>query len=119
MNTTSNALTVTDGFSDTDPSASPVRGTSTRFVDRVYIGLGGDKFETKNKSFAVLDRRQGWQKSEKDCPAEYLMRAVGQPKPQQPFVDKKTGRWISTSNLLTRGNGPNTFIWSTLTRVNS
>jgi hypothetical protein len=90
MNQTANALTVTDGFSDSDPSASPVRGTSIRFVDRAYVGLGGDKFETKNKSFAVLDRRQGWQKLvKKTCPPEYLMRAVGQPKPQQPFVDKK------------------------------
>jgi hypothetical protein len=76
-------------FSDNDPSASPVRGISIRFVAPGYTGLGGDKFETKNKSFAVLDRHQGWQKLAEGIPPEYLMRTPGQPKPQQPFVDKK------------------------------
>jgi hypothetical protein len=88
MNTSSNALTIVDGFSDSDPSASPLRGTATRFKDGFYFSYG-DKLDVKGKTFAVLDRVAGWQKLQKDYSPEYLMRDPGQPKPPQPHVPKE------------------------------
>lgn len=85
---TSNALAITDGFSDTDPTASPLRGTSIRFKDGHYESFG-DTIDVTNKSYAVIDRVQGWQKLERDCPPEYLVRKTGEPKPAQPHVDKE------------------------------
>jgi hypothetical protein len=88
MNTPSNALTITDGFSDTDPTESPLRGTSIKFKDGAYYAYG-DKIDVKDKTYAVLDRVAGWQKLQKDFSPEYLMREVGQPKPPQPNVPKE------------------------------
>jgi hypothetical protein len=83
-----NVPAIVDGFSDTDPTASPLRGTTIRFKDGHYESFG-DKIDVEGKAYAVINRRQGWQKLQKDCPPEYLMRQTGEPKPTQPFVDKK------------------------------
>jgi hypothetical protein len=89
MNTTSNALvTITDGFSDTDPTASPIRGLSVRFKDGHYLSFG-DKLDVKNKSYACIDRVAGWQMLQRDCEPQYLMRQPGEPKPPQPQVPKE------------------------------
>jgi hypothetical protein len=78
---------VDDGFNDSDPSASPLKGTGFKFTDGDYFSYG-DQLDVEGKSFAVLGRARGWQKLQKDCPPEYLMRQPGQPMPPQPHVDK-------------------------------
>jgi hypothetical protein len=92
MNTqaqTQNAIAVvTDGFSEGDPTQSPLRGTGIRFKDGAYFAFT-DKIDVRGKSYAVLDKRIGWQKLAKDTPPEYLMRTPGQSMPPQPAVDKK------------------------------
>jgi hypothetical protein len=95
MNAHSNSLASTaptpivDGFSDgRDPTSSPIRGTSFRFKDGGYFAFA-DRMDIHNRTFAVFDKLSGWQKLEKDCPAEYLMRQLGEPRPAQPHVDEK------------------------------
>jgi hypothetical protein len=85
---THSAITTIDGFADNDPTNSPLRGTSVRFKDGGYFAFT-DKINVDGKAYAVLDKRDGWQKLAKDCPPEYLMRVPGEPRPPQPFVDKK------------------------------
>jgi hypothetical protein len=87
-NTQTNALEIHDGFDEgVDPSASPIRGTSTRFKDGSYSAFG-EKIDVENRSFCVLDRREGWQKLQKDTPPEYLMRTRGEVRPPRPHVDE-------------------------------
>jgi hypothetical protein len=82
---TSNALTPTDGFDIADPSASPIHGTNIKFKDGGYFAFG-DKLDVRGKSFAVLDKREGWQKLQRDCPPEFLIRTPGEPRPPKPHV---------------------------------
>jgi hypothetical protein len=87
---TSTAVATTgDGFdlAATDMSATPIRGVNLKFKDGDYFSFA-DKIDVYDRTFAVLDRREGWQFLKKDCPPEYLMRAPGGPKPPQPHVDK-------------------------------
>lgn len=83
-----NAIVPVDGFSDTDPAQSPLRGTALRFKEEGYYSYG-DEIEVEGKSYAVTDRVQGWQKLQRDCPPEYLMKTPGQPRPPQPHVPKE------------------------------
>jgi hypothetical protein len=85
-----NAIDVTDGFdiANVDPTSSPLRGVGVRFIDGNYTTFGA-KFDVSGRKFIVLDRREGWQKLEKDCPPEYLMRMKGEPRPPQPVVPEK------------------------------
>jgi hypothetical protein len=87
QNQTPNALMPLDGFTDTDPSGSPLRGTTIRFKDGDYVSFS-DKIETEGRTFAAYDLRSGWQKLERDVSPEYCMRKPGEPKPSQPHVDK-------------------------------
>jgi hypothetical protein len=83
-----NALSVVaDGFdaNQQDPTASPIRGPSRRFKDSVYLDYG-QPIDASGRSFVVLDRTEGWQKLQTGCPAEYLMRKPGEPRPAQPHV---------------------------------
>jgi hypothetical protein len=129
MNTHQNATpqnvpaVITDGFSDTDPTASPLRGTSIRFKDGAYESFG-EAIDVEDTSYAVIDRVQGWQKLQRDCPPEYLVRATGEPKPAQPFVDKKDWpldlngnpshpwKWTHYLYLLDTSTGEFSTFWS-------
>jgi hypothetical protein len=83
----SNALMPVDGFDDDDPTASPIRGTGLRFKDGGYFTFS-EQIDVADKSYVVLDRRQGWQKLEQGCPPEYLMQQPGKPRPPRPHVDE-------------------------------
>jgi len=86
---TSNALTIVDGFDDTvDATASPLRGIAIRFKDGEYFTYS-EPFNTKGRTFAVIDVCDGWQKLAEGVPPEYLMRQPGQLRPPQPHVDEK------------------------------
>src|SRR6516225_2119305 len=86
---TSNALTIVDGFDDTvDATASPLRGIAIRFKDGEYFTYS-EPFNTKGRTFAVIDVCDGWQKLAEGVPPEYLMRRPGQLRPPQPHVDEK------------------------------
>jgi hypothetical protein len=87
--TTTNALTVTDGFDDTgDNTASPLRGISFKFKDGSYYTYS-DPFPTYDRTFAVIDTADGWQKLAEGVSPEYLMRQPGKMRPPQPHVDEK------------------------------
>jgi hypothetical protein len=43
----------------------------------------------KGRTFAAIDKTDGWQKLAEGVPPEYLMRKPGQPRPPRPHVDKK------------------------------
>jgi hypothetical protein len=61
MNSTSDALTIVDGFDDTgDTTASPLRGIGFKFKDGSYYGYS-DPFPTYDRTFAVIDVADGWQ----------------------------------------------------------
>jgi hypothetical protein len=92
--TAAGALTraVVDGFDADakDPTASPIRGANIKFKDGSYYAFS-ERIDVRGKSYAVMDKQQGWQKLEGGCPPEYLMRKAGEPKPPQPYVDE--GDW--------------------------
>jgi hypothetical protein len=87
---TNNAVVVVDGFDADaqDPTASPIRGTNVKFKDAAYYAYN-DKIETQGRAFVVFDRLAGWQKLQKETPAEYLMQRLGEPRPGQPHVAEK------------------------------
>ena len=86
---TPNALTPIDGFSDTgDAAASPLRGIAFRFKDGAYFAYS-ESFDTKGRTFAAVDKTDGWQKLAKGAPPEYLMRQPGRLRPPRPHVDQK------------------------------
>ena len=92
-NKTPNALTPVDGFSDTgDTTASPIRGIGFRFKEgkegEEYIAYS-EPFPVKDRTFAAIDKADGWQKLAEGVPPEYLMREPGQPRPTRPHVDEK------------------------------
>jgi hypothetical protein len=86
---TSNAIATIDGFdiAAQDMTASPIRGVNIKFKDGDYYSFA-DQIDVDDREFVVLDRREGWQFLKKDCPPEYLMRAPGEPRPPQPYVDR-------------------------------
>jgi hypothetical protein len=85
---TSTTVTVIDGFdlAAQDMTASPIRGINTKFVDGEYFSFK-DRLDVDERTFVVLDMREGWQFLKKDCPPEYLMRPPGGLRPIQPHVD--------------------------------
>ena len=83
-----NALALLDGFDIGDPSASPLRGQSRRFKDGFYYTFN-EKFDVEGKSCVVLEQREGWQKLQKGCSPEYLIKQPGEPRPLRPHVDEK------------------------------
>ena len=92
VNTTTSTIAVVtaiDGFdvAAQDPSASPIRGVNVKFKDGDYFSFA-DKIDVRERTFVVLDRKEGWQFLKKDCPPEYLMRAPNGPRPPQPHVDE-------------------------------
>ena len=89
MNTTSNALIVTDGFDDAgDVTASPMRGVGVKFKDGSYYSYS-ESFPTYGREFHVVDTSDGWQMLAEGQPPQYLMRQPGQVRPPQPHVDEK------------------------------
>ena len=42
----------------------------------------------KGRTFAAIDKTDGWQKLAEGVPPEYLMRKPGQPRPPRPHVDE-------------------------------
>jgi hypothetical protein len=87
---TQNALTIHDGFDLGDPSASPIRGQNRRFKDGDYYSFA-EKLDLSHNTYLVIDLREGWQKLERDCPPEYLIRIPGEPKPPRHTSMKQTG----------------------------
>ena len=82
-NPNANALTTTaDGFdlAASDPNASPLQGIGKRFKDGDYYAYG-DQTDERDQTYAVIDRRNGWQKLQRDCPPEYAMHMPGQSRP--------------------------------------
>lgn len=120
---TQNALMPMDGFDDSDPTSSPLRGPGVKFKDGDYCTFG-DKIDVEGKTFAVIELKRGWQRLAKDTPPEYLMREPGQPMPQQPAVPKddwplnlngeKEHPWKSTHYLvlLDTATGEVSTFWS-------
>ena len=86
-------LTIIDGFDAdaADPSGSPIRGSSWRFIDGDYFAFK-ELLDVRDESYLVYDILRGWQKLEEGCPPEYLMQQKGQPKPAQPHVDNADWR---------------------------
>jgi hypothetical protein len=126
INTPSSTKTVTviDGFSDTrDPAASPIRGNNYKFKDGGYYAFS-DRIYVHNRTYAVIDKLAGWQKLAKDCPAEYRMRALGEPRPAQPVVPKEDWplnlngvpehpwRWTQYIYLLDTATGEISTFWT-------
>jgi hypothetical protein len=85
-----NELAIVDGFDADaqDPTASPIRGTNLKFKDGDYYTFS-EQVDVRGKSYAVIDKQQGWQKLESGCSPEYLMRKKGEPRPARPHVDEK------------------------------
>lgn len=77
-----------DGFDEAaaDPTASPFRGTGIRFKDGDYFAFS-DRINVDGKSYAVLNRLQGWQKLQEGCSPEYLIKKRGELRPARPHVD--------------------------------
>jgi hypothetical protein len=123
---TQNALMPKDGFGDSDPTSSPLRGPGVKFKDGDYYTFG-NKIDVKDKTFAVVELKRGWQKLEKDCAPEYRMRKPGEPTPPQPEVPKEdwplnlNGKpehpWKSTHYLvlLDTATGEVSTFWSNTT----
>jgi hypothetical protein len=89
MNThTQNAVAIIDGFDDNaDATNSPLRGIAFRFKDGEYFAFS-DEFPTEGRTFAVIDKADGWQKLAEGTPPEYLMRKPGEVRPPRPHVDE-------------------------------
>jgi hypothetical protein len=83
-----NSLVIHDGFDDVDASNSPHRGIAFRFKDGKYFAFS-DEFPTEGRTFAVIDKADGWLKLAEGIPPEYLMRQPGQVRPPRPHVDEK------------------------------
>jgi hypothetical protein len=81
---------VVDGFDDDakNPTASPIRGTNIKFKDGNYYAFS-ERVDVRGKSYAVIEKQQGWQKLESGCPPEYLMKTIGEPRPPRPHVDER------------------------------
>jgi hypothetical protein len=81
---------IIDGFDADaqDPTVSPIRGNNLKFKDGDYFSFA-EQVDVSGKSYAAIDKLQGWQKLEHDCPPEYLMRKPGEPRPPQPHVDEQ------------------------------
>jgi hypothetical protein len=80
----------TDNWDVAGDEISPVRGPNIKFDAGVY-SIGKEKTPIEDdKKFVVVDRAEGWQFLKKDCPAEWVMRKPGEPKPEQPFADTST-----------------------------
>jgi hypothetical protein len=114
-----NALTTTpivDGFDDTgDASASPLRGISLHFNPEIkeankYIGYS-EPFPVKGRTFAVIDKRDGWQKLAEGCPPEYLMREPGKLRPPRPHIAEED--WPAGFN----GKPEHPFKWTLYLRL--
>jgi hypothetical protein len=58
-----NELTIIDGLDADaqDPTTSPIRGTNVKFKDRDYYAFA-EQIDVDGKSYAVIDKQQGWQK---------------------------------------------------------
>jgi hypothetical protein len=120
------ALTTTaDGFdlAASDASASPIQGVGVRFKDGGYYAHG-DEMDVDGQTFAVIDRRNGWQKLERDCPPEYAMHLPGTPRPLQPSVPtnewpldlngkpQHPWRWTAYVYLLNTSTGEASTFWT-------
>jgi hypothetical protein len=66
---TQNVPAIVDGFGASSPTDSPIHGIDVRFKDGGYFNFG-EKFDVRNKTFAVLNRVGGWQKLQKECSPE-------------------------------------------------
>jgi hypothetical protein len=79
-----------DSWDTAGDEISPVRGPNIKFdASAYYTGKEKTPIDSERK-FIVIDRAEGWQFLKKDCPAEWLMRKSGEPKPEQPFADEST-----------------------------
>jgi hypothetical protein len=86
---TPNALMPVDGFDDTaDATASPLRGIGRRYYSY------SEQFDTKGRSYAVIDKADGWQKLSEGIPPEYLMRQPGSCARRGRTSTEKIGRSI-------------------------
>ena len=85
-----NELTILDGFDAyaNDPTASPIRGTNTKFKDGDYFAFS-EKIDVSGQAYVVIEQLRGWQKLQSGCSPEYLMQKKGEPKPPQPHLDEK------------------------------
>ena len=116
---------IVDGFDidANDETASPIRGNDMRFKDGDYV-VFGEEIDVTGKSYAVIDRRQGWQKLETGCPPEYLMRKLGEPRPLRPHIAEEDWpldlngkpahpyRWTTYLYLLEIGSGQISTFWT-------
>jgi len=83
--TISNALEVYD-WTQEYKSEDPPRGKAIRFVTDHYV-VGREKSELPpDHQYIVIELREGWRRLEAGSRPEWLMRAPGQPKPEQPYV---------------------------------
>lgn len=101
---TQNALTIasnnkvpaiTDGWDATanDSTASPMKGSGIKFDKGAYY-VGREKILIDRvRQFVAIDVREGWLFLKKDCPAEYVMRAIGGPKPPRPESYNVRSEW--------------------------
>jgi hypothetical protein len=122
---TNELATIFDGFDADaqDPTASPIRGTNLKFKDGDYYAFS-DQVDVRGKSYAVIDKLQGWQKLERDCAPEYLMRKPGEPRPDRPHVDEKDWplnlngvpehpwKWTTYLRLLNAETGELSTFWT-------
>jgi hypothetical protein len=79
-----------DNWDAASDEISPVRGPNIKFDAGAFF-TGKEKTPIDDdKKFIVIDRAEGWQFLKKDCPAEWVMRKAGEPKPEQPHADEST-----------------------------
>jgi hypothetical protein len=73
-----------DNFDYDEPGASPIRGGNAKFDAGAYF-VGKEKtLLAPERRFIALDKSAGWVFLKAGCPAEYVMQAAGQPKPERP-----------------------------------
>jgi hypothetical protein len=80
----------TDNWDAAGDEMGPVRGPNIKFDAGTY-SAGREKTPIEpDRKFVVIDRAEGWQFLKKDCPAEWVMRIPGEPRPEQPFAAEDT-----------------------------
>jgi len=106
---TQNALTVVkdqlpataDGFdaAAADSSDKPMKGQMVKFDSGAFF-LGKEKnlLKDTDRRFIAMDTASGWQFLKKDCPAEYSMRTIGEPKPPRPDSYADESEWPDDLN---------------------
>jgi hypothetical protein len=81
-------MTISDNWDDADRTANPARGVEFVFNNSAYVTVG-DKSPISGQVI-IIDRAEGWRFLKAGCQPEWIMRRLGEPKPEQPICPEET-----------------------------